>query len=141
MDREIKFRAESNLGGLVYGHYHMIKYHAYSNDGMLITEDEHVISWFHHGRYMSEHVKAETIGQYTGIKDKNGTEIYEGDILSWFDGYNSTIEKVIFRDGQFLSFSKTGGASLIRPRDTGGATTENFKVIGNMHESPELLDA
>ena len=73
--------------------------------------------------------------QFTGLTDINGTEIYEGDILSqeincmYHAGRNN--KEVRFADDQFLS----GDCSL-----HGAITSFDAEVIGNIHQSPELLE-
>ena len=71
--------------------------------------------------------------QYTGLKDKNRIEIYEGDIVDFNDGYglSGNLKVVEF---------KTGGFTNCYSYDTGGATTAYPEVIGNIYENPELLN-
>ena len=69
--------------------------------------------------------------QYTGLTDKNGVEIYEGDILYW-DG--SIIGVVSFECCEFIvGEGVSARAMCAMPADL------DIKVIGNIHENPELL--
>ena len=74
-----------------------------------------------------------TIGQYTGIDDKNGKEIYEGDIVRKFNGI---IGKVIYEHSEFI-IDVTNNKKL----DYGRLDLiENFvEVIGNIYDNPDLL--
>lgn len=69
-----------------------------------------------------------TVGQYTGLKDKNGKEIYEGDIVHW----NEYVGKVIFKNGLFARKFKNVSAPLV-------SLLLVTEVIGNIHDNPELL--
>jgi uncharacterized phage protein (TIGR01671 family) len=70
-----------------------------------------------------------TIGQYTGLKDRNGTEIYEGDIAEWKDtDGNRRVDVVRYT---------YGGFHLCNTCYPVGHYTVH--IIGNVHDNPELL--
>ena len=84
-------------------------------------------------------INPETLGQYTGLKDKNGKEIYEGDIVEkksieyLFNGEEKIITwkgVVVYKAPKFI-FQGKDGYYL--------AGTYGFEVIGNIYDNPELL--
>lgn len=80
--------------------------------------------------------KPDEIMQFTGLKDKNGAEIYEGDLIELFENKKGCAEVVFLNDyvgGWNLAF-KNEFASL------GARNQQDLEVIGNIHENPELLE-
>jgi len=71
--------------------------------------------------------------QYTGVKDKNEVEIYEGDIVRDSDFDGSDIGKIVYDGGSFYSLRPD---NYIVPLNDAEVT---YEVIGNIYENPELL--
>jgi uncharacterized phage protein (TIGR01671 family) len=86
----------------------------------------------------------ETVGQYTGLTDKNSKKIFEGDVIEYFDdcGYIYTAP-VVWGGESYPAFDIEDeifecANSIVELLDDGDA---NVKVIGNIHDNPELLGA
>ena len=86
-------------------------------------------------------IDPETICQYTGLTDKNGKKIWEGDILEGHldDKFpeDVTREKVIWHE----SGGKTEEPGCVDKEYLDEFDTENFEVVGNVFDNPELLEA
>ena len=84
-------------------------------------------------------VLKETVGQYTGLTDKNGKKIFEGDIVKGdreYFTYAHLYGRVVYDGGQFLiAFD-----DALEDIECLGAWANAVEVIGNIHDNPELLE-
>ena len=104
-------------------------------------------------RYGECAVKRETVGQFTGLTDKNGNEIYEGDILRGdkypfnCDGVDNYFAEIVWSDDVcgFYRITIKNPNSTVRGTSHGNweqldiDDIKSFEVIGNIHDNPELL--
>ena len=127
--REIKFRGMDLQGRWFYGlpcHIQTDKHSA--KEGWYISNSVGISTAYD--------VRPETVTQYTGLLDKNGKEIYEGDIINGLDtdskfGGRYENMKVDFYNGEFGIGDNMGHLGLKHLSD--------IEVIGNIYENPELL--
>lgn len=120
MRRDIKFRAkEVNTNKWVFGDLH------------LIANFPHI-----HSEYYDKHlIYPDTIGQYTGLNDKNGKEIYSGDILKTFTGSKC---EVVYHEASFkIRYNKRHEPNILT---RSSVLVLDYEVIGNIYDNPELLE-
>ena len=120
--RTIKFRAKSILNDeWLYGDL----VHSADNKRFAILVNDK-------DSYDECEVAPETVGQFTGLKDKNGKEIFEGDILD----FNGITVEVRFVRGVFALLANGN----LDDELCGDCRTDLFaKVIGNVYENPDIL--
>lgn len=129
MSREIKFRAWVDNANRMFGPFTLKEL----SDGRISVDEPDGRGYI----FLDE----SDLMQYTGLKDKNGKEIYEGDICLIYEGESWTAE-VSFVGAGFCFVNRNccsvcaEGRGCIGPIDETGDPVE---VIGNIYESPELL--
>lgn len=124
MDRTIKFRGKRlDNGEWVYGYFYTIQ------------EIEHYILQPCALGVLHTEVIPETVGQFTGLFDKNGKEIYEGDIIKGFD----IIIEVWYSEDRacFIAEMKEPQNDMVDI--LGGYDTQRMEIIGNIYDNPDLI--
>ena len=104
-------------------------------------EDEHMIQTvLENGRIgMLHDIDPSTVCQYTGMKDKNGERIFEGDVAKVLQGKDKDIAYVGFENGAFMLYPKTGNI-YERTLWSYWYNDWDVEVIGNITDNPELLE-
>lgn len=136
--REIEFRGKTAKGEWLNGYY--AKFRNYKNEvySAIIPKEEGTGE-----AYMEDlhSVIPETVGQYTGLTDKNGKKIFEGDIVRFTDKYTGGkgIAEIVFEAFKWkYSGSYYGGNPIVWLCIDD--LSVKFEVIGNIHDNPELLE-
>lgn len=138
--REILFRGKRvDNGKWVEGYYHEIEVEWDKYEyGMLPTKYQKVITPINFLTREPVEVLPETVGQYTGLTDKNGTRIFEDDILlieavCSDPNYTKFVEQVIFHKGKFC-------VTIAGWSDFERTPPKMCEVIGNIFDNLELLE-
>lgn len=138
--REIKFRGKTLSGKWIYGYLSEVRTRILNTEYISKVIFENLTTFntdnFHFVVRDCE-VSQESIGQYTGMKDKNGKEIYEGDVVLQ-QGYHGNKEPMIvrFESGVFIVGYHDGSSTNRRPM----LLNKKSEVIGNIYDNPELLE-
>ena len=119
--REILFRGKRvDTKEWVYGYY----FEGFTGIPYILVLYDHIL-----GMTEFYEVIPETVGQFTGLTDKNGKKIFEGDVVRIEDFVNATVkwrEDIACWTLQSYIIGNTWGSSML-------------EVIGNIHDNPELL--
>ena len=139
--REILFRGKAiAVDRFVEGsYYHQTEFYGDECDEHYIISSKDVLE---DNMICCDEVIPSTVGQYTGLTDKNGKKIFEGDIIQRLPKYKTdTVEtyEVIFLEGSF-QYACLGKKYCYSFDDSEfGICSNQYEVIGNIHDNPELL--
>lgn len=143
MSREILFRGK---------HIHAMDSNEHLNGTWVhgyLSDKNYIYDKILDGEFL---VDENTICQYTGLTDKNGKKIFEGDILRGFqypfchDGEYNYYAEIIFANCSFMTYTHKNPSSCVRGISDGNTelmecwVSEDWEVIGNIYDNPELLE-
>lgn len=127
LSREIKFRA-----------WHKVEKCMFEVFGFDVN---HVYPFTTSGIVIPPTIDDVEMMQYTGLKDKNGKEIYEGDIVKY--NYNNQVYQDVYAKVEYSIAGFRLNADYISrhlSRHIRIANTDYYEVVGNIYENPELLE-
>ena len=142
--REILFRGKrTDNGEWIEGFYSAEEYNPYIGKIEYIPRIQII------GKCVSLGVLPETVGQFTGLTDKNGVRIFQGDIVKGIAYSAERIGVIVWIDEiasfgvrYFKSVNSTAweNSSILRCASIGKTDQFAAEIIGNIHDNPELLE-
>lgn len=148
MKREIKFRGQRvGTKEWIYGYYYTdTAFNGFSENKeelwtkSFIRKEKGTFD----GLFLAVEVITESVGQFTGLLDKNGKEIYEGDVvkdIEFIGTYTITFELGCFGlKGNNDSLGATGKRNSNFHKMGKFTQGEKIQIIGNIYENPELIN-
>ena len=131
--REILFRGKRTINGdWVYGDFVRGNERKSLRDSIFVYDSETQ-------SFNDYEINPSTLGQYTGLTDKNGNRIFEGDVAKVLQGKYKDIAYVGFENGAFMLYPKTGNI-YERTLWEYWYNDWDVEVIGNITDNPELLE-
>ena len=158
--REILFRGKTEKGEWVYGYYYESPAQFHKGKEYYIFDDKTISKYS---------VLPETVGQYTGLTDKNGNRIFEGDIIvidhtiktyNWEEipetfkprrshslAYDEEKDHLTYKRNYAVEWKKKDARWVLRNGSDQHNLTDIYSfshngiIIGNIHDNPELLKA
>lgn len=110
------------------------------DDGTWVVGDMHYyntgVPHIHYDMVHRVSVDVETVGQHTGLHDKNGKDIYESDIVKC----GNFVYQVVYEDKRFASFALRRKEDMFLHYFGEAMEAKDCEVIGNIHDNPELLN-
>ena len=150
--REVKFRAWDKEFNIMCGSDDIMWFDEFITSLGKVVELREEHSYVGSSFHFDDVSRKRVLMQYTGLKDKNGVEIYEGDIVSG-DSYEATMLKhwgadvevsaerylIKYHDASFKIFDSKGNRLAVLNHHV-SSKVEKLEVIGNIYENPELLE-
>ena len=130
--REILFRGKTFIDNeWVYGYLAISPYGEYF-----------IIKKFWRNTKVYVHVDSKTVGQYTGVKDKNGEKIFEGDLVTFHTEYEIDNDDVWYEKEPYLVKwdNEIAGFEPFYLNGRWRCDIVNLRIVGNKWDNPELLE-
>ena len=129
--RKIEFRGKTvDSGEWIYGDLIQMDDECYIQYTEYVSQGEWDSSYTDE---VGEVVDTETVGQYTGLTDKNGTKIFEGDIIRINEHYTRVVRYSEVK-ASFVTCDENQWIGYLKDYDE-----HPIRVIGNIYDNPELL--